>query len=214
VFSKQDAKDFAKMGRVRPELWRVVYSHLTDDQAAERVGQLVRSDPQAARVTLRYVHRTMEFARGYDTDRAYRIMVAAISRSRPEPVRAQDAERFERERELGWLPLDQAFAVLLAAVPELAELRARAEELAASPEAFGIAKDADSGVLTFPSGVKPTGDRLVGPDSRHPDPLIRSWLAASVLANYLIAVVNHSADRALFEWAQPTTRVTFSMRSA
>jgi hypothetical protein len=147
VFSKQDAKDFAKMGRLRPELWRVVYSHLTDEEAVERVRELVRSDPDAARVTLRYVRRTMEFSRGYDTDRAYRIIVAAMSGRSPEPV--QDAERFEHERELGWMPLEQAFETLLAGVPELAELRARAEELAASPESFGITKAADSGMLTF-----------------------------------------------------------------
>ncbi len=92
------------MGRVRPELMRVVYSRLTDEEATERIGELVRSDPRAAEATLRYVRRPRDYSRAYDTDRAYRILVGAMNGTAPEPARRDDLELFERERELGWLP--------------------------------------------------------------------------------------------------------------
>lgn len=93
------------MGRVRPELMRVVYSHLTDEEAVTRVGDVVRSDRPAAQTTLSYVRRAHDFSRSYDTDRALRILVAAMKGAAPEAARAADAELFERERELGWMPL-------------------------------------------------------------------------------------------------------------
>jgi hypothetical protein len=93
------------MGRVRAELMRVVYSHLSDDEAAVRMSRVVQANRRATAATLRYVHRVCDLARGYDTDRAYRILVGAMKGTAPEPVRPEDAELFERERELGWMPL-------------------------------------------------------------------------------------------------------------
>ncbi len=94
-------RDLEAMGRVRPELMRVVYSRLTDEEAAVRIGEIVRSDCRAAEATLRYVRRAHNFSRGYDTDRACRILVGAMNGTEPEPVGPEDAELFERERELG-----------------------------------------------------------------------------------------------------------------
>jgi len=98
---------------------RVVYSHLTDEEAAVRIGGIVRSDREAADATLRYVRRARDFSGGYDTDRACRILVGAMNGTTPEPVRLENAELFERERELGWMRLSQAFERLRSAVPEL-----------------------------------------------------------------------------------------------
>lgn len=199
------------MGRVRPELMRVVYSHLTDDEAAVRIGELVRRDGPAAEATLRYVRRARDFSRSYDTDRAYRILVGAMKGTDPEPVQAEDAELFDRERELGWMPLSQAFERLCSAVPQLEEIRTRAVELAASPGSFGIRRESERDGLVVPSGVLPTAHRLVGRDSDHLDPLIRSSIAASVVANYVRAALTHTTDRALWEYElKPAVRITGS----
>jgi len=82
--------------------------------------------------------------------------------------------------------------------------------MAASPESFGIGQDAEGNGLVIPSGVLPAAGRLVGPDSRHPDQLIRSFVAASVVANYVTAVLSHTTDRALWEYDQPRVRITGS----
>jgi hypothetical protein len=203
-------RDLEATGRVRPELLRVVYSHLTDDEAAVRIGEMVRSDRRAAEATLRYVSRARDSSGSYDTDRAFRVLVGAMNGTTPVPVRLEDAELFERERELGWMPLSQAFERLRSAVPELEEIRDRAEQLAASPESFGISQDADRAGLVIPSGVLPTSGGLVGRGSRHPDPLIRSPVAGSVVANYVAAVLTRTTDRALWEHKQPRVAITGS----
>jgi hypothetical protein len=204
-------RDLARMGPVRPELMRVVYSHLTDADAATQMGSVIRANPGSARATLRYVREAMQHSHGYDTDRAYRILEAAMKGTSPEPVRPEDAVLFQRERELGWLPLSEAFDRLCSAVPELAEIRTRAEELEASPDDFGIVRNVEENVIVAPSGVLPTAHGLVGPDSRHPDPLIRSSLAATVAARYVAAVLGHTTGRAAWEPQRTRLRITGSI---
>lgn len=208
LVSGRTKRDLVNMGRVRPELMRVVYSHLTDAEAAVRIGEIVRSNPRAATTTLRYAREAIQFSRGYDTDRAYRVLEAAMKGTLPAPVRVGDVQLFERERELGWLPLAEAFERLRVAVPELAQVAARAEELAASPDDFGIVHDAKDKVIVVPSGLLPTAYGLVGPESHHADPLIRSSLAATVAARYVAAVLGQSTHRAAWEPGQTRLRVT------
>ena len=56
----------------------------------------------------------------------------------------------------------------------------------------------------------PTTGGLVGRGSRHPDPLIRSSVAGSVVANCVTAVLSHTTDRALWEHKQPRVTITGS----
>ena len=142
------------------------YSSLTDEEAAAQIGEAVRSDRGAAEATLDYVRRIHRVSRGYETDRAYRILAAAIEGRPPEAVRPENAELFERERELGWMPLSRAFERLASAVPQLEAIRVRAEELAASAESFGIEQDAEGDGLVIPAGVLPKAAGLVGPGLR------------------------------------------------
>jgi hypothetical protein len=169
-----------KTGRVRVALARVVYSHLSDDEAAESIADLVQSEPDAAGATLKYLSIALERVRSYDVDRSYRILAAAVKGEPTKPIRAEDAELFERERQLGWTPLRQAFASLSQVVPELDAIRVYAEQAARSPAEFGIER-ADNDQVVIRSGVGPPdprhdADRMVGPESQHPDPLIRSLL--------------------------------------
>jgi hypothetical protein len=86
LVSNQAGRELKKMGQVRPGLMRLVYSHLSDEEAANRLRDVVRSDPPGARVTFAYVTRTRDGSCEYETDRAYRILRAAMSDAPPEPV--------------------------------------------------------------------------------------------------------------------------------
>lgn len=95
------------------------------------------------------------------------------------------------------MPQEQAFAKLVAAVPELDAVRARANQLAESPESFGISTQ--SGRVNVPRELLPSTDRLVGPSSTHPDPLVRSSVAASVVSNYVAALTTRTTHLALWD---------------
>jgi len=81
--------------------------------------------------------------------------VAAMQGTLPEPVRPEDVALFERERELGWMPLGEAFEQLRSAVPELDRVQSEAERLAADPESFGITTK-PMGVSSCPRVCCPT----------------------------------------------------------
>jgi hypothetical protein len=201
-----------KMGRVRVALWRVVYSHLSDDEAAESIAGLVKSESDAADATLKYLRVVLETDHSYDVDRGYRILTAARKGEPPEPIRAENVALFERERQLGWAPLSQAFASLREVVPELDAIRVYAEQAARSPIEFGIER-ADHDQVVIRSGVGPPNpshdaDRMVGPKSQHPDPLIRSPVALRFALTYPTAVLTDSTDRALWDSKRGPRRVT------
>jgi hypothetical protein len=164
------------MGRVRPDLMRVVYSHLADEEAANRIRPVVRSDARGARATLAYVTRTRDRSLGYETDRAYRVLSAAMTGAQPRPVSGDNAALFERERALGWTPLCEAFDQLAGTVPELSEL-ARTVESAPAPSEW----------------IRRV-EQLIGPASAQSDPLLRSSLALTVAARYL-GVLSRASDR-------------------
>ena len=193
-------------------LWRVVYSHLSDDEAAENLAGLVKSESDAAQATLKYLSVVRETNHSYDVDRAYRILTAAMKGEPTEPIRAENAALFERERQLGWTPLSQAFESLREVVPELDAIRVYAEQAARSPAEFGIER-ADNEQVVIRSGVGPPNpshdaDRMVGPKSQHPDPLIRSPVALRIAVTYTTAVLTNNTDRALWDPERGPHRVS------
>jgi hypothetical protein len=149
---------------------RVVYSRMDEQEAVDRMRDVVRSNPRGARATLRYVARIRNHYHGYETDRAYRVLDAAIRGIGPEAVRPDDAELFERERSLGWRPLEKAFGQLVAEVPELAH----------------VVEIVESDPPTHDWMMRV--DHLIGPASSQGDPLLRSPLASKVVATYLRAL--------------------------
>ncbi len=176
LVSNQFGRELKKMGRVRPELMRVVYSQLSEQEAAAGIREVVRSDPRGAKATLAYVTRIRDDACQYDTDRAYRVLRGALIDAPPEPARPDKAALFERQRELGWASLGEAFDQLADAVPELAHLAKTVES--EPPNSTWIRR----------------AQELVGPRSSQTDPLLRSSLASSVVARYL-DVLSKDADR-------------------
>jgi hypothetical protein len=187
-----------KMGRVRVALWRVVYSHLSDDEAAESIAGLVKSESDAADATLKYLRVVLETDHSYDVDRGYRILTAARKGEPPEPIRAENVALFERERQLGWAPLSQAFASLREVVPELDAIRVYAEQAARSPIEFGIER-ADNDQVVIRSGVGP------------PNPVHQAHripVALRVALTYSTAVLTHSTDRALWDPERGPRRIS------
>lgn len=185
--TKGDERELKQMGRVRYELMQVVYSHMTDEHAVAHLKEFVEADPGAAQATLSYVDRTRARSPAYDTDRAHRILLAAINGAPPAPVEPEGAELFERERELGWTPLETAFHQLAGEVPELGQIAALVESRPGSTASIRR-------VLKF-----------VGPRSAHDDPLLRSPLALTVASRYLDAVKrnDHAAlQRPVWEHGQ------------
>jgi hypothetical protein len=185
--------ELKKMGAVRGELLRAVRSPATDEEAAQQIGDLVRADRPGAKATLKYVVTTRKHSRTYETDRAYRVLVAAMGGVPPEPARSEDAELFERERELVLMPLTQAFARLVSEVPELDAVRERAEQLARSPEAFWLDPQPDGNRVVVSgrhhSEAMGNANQLVGPRSNQPAGLMRSSLTLQVVSAYVTAIL-------------------------
>jgi hypothetical protein len=124
-------RQLARMGEVRLELLRVVHSTVSDDEAADGLRPIVHANRDGAEATLRYVTQARDYDLEYVSDRAYRIMVAAIEGTPLRPVAAENALLFEAERRLGWLPLEEAFEQLVERVADLDALRSAAGALAA-----------------------------------------------------------------------------------
>ena len=187
LVSNQTGRDLKKMGRVRPQLMRVVYSNAADDEAANTIRPVVRSDPRGARATLAYVTQARDYSLGYETDRAYRVLRAAMTGAEPEPVSPDKAAQFEREKALGWSPLGDAFDRLADEVPEFREIAQLVQSKPATNEwAMRV-------------------EQLIGPRSSQHDALLRSSLASTVAFRYFHAVGDASDDadlrRPVWRWS-------------
>lgn len=188
-----DSRQIKKMAAVRDPLMRVVYSRMSDTEAAETMRHVVQAEPGAAKATMKYVRTIRDQAGGYETDRAYRIMTAARAGTTPAPIRKQDVELFERERALGWQPLEEAFDQLVALALELQNVRDRVLALSGSG-----ARDITGTSAYY--NLQDAASALVGPDCGHPDALVRSALADTVVARYLNAI---SGDPMLHDLRSP-----------
>jgi hypothetical protein len=184
------------------ELFDLARSDLSDREVAEALSSTVEANPKEALVALERLRTVCDNTDpAYDTDRAYRVLEALVGRTSPKPAPSEHAPLFERERELAQMPQEQAFAKLVAAVPELDAIRTRANQLADSPESFGIRTQ--STLVSVPRDLLPNTNRLVGPSSAHPDPLVRSRVAASVVSNYVAARTTGTTHLALWDANAP-----------
>jgi hypothetical protein len=115
-------------------------------------------------------------------------MLAAVRDTSPEPVSPADALLFDRERSLGMTPLEDAFESLLVAVPELKSLMDRVVKVAD----VGVQRERDE---VANSEIWSRVVRLVGPEAKHPDPLVRSQVAKQVVASYFKSLEGCSSAR-------------------
>lgn len=184
------------------ELFRLVRTDQSDFETAKALGAAAEENPEDALIALQWLTEVRNVVSpSYETDRARRVLTAAISRTPPEPASSKDAVLFEREQELARMPQEQAFAELVSAVPELDLFGSRAKQLADAPASFGISLEANG--VNVPPDLLPNTARLVGPGSNHPDPLVKSHVAASIVSNYVVAVITGTTHLALWDESAP-----------
>jgi hypothetical protein len=160
----------------------------SDERALAAITDEVRRHPDAAREAR---ERLAPHIFCYEADRAVRLIDAAVHGSPVQPIRPDHAELFEQEARLGRMPLRDAFAEVVSRETELEHIRQRLEEShaalmsssdertehASSHDAFVILRDAQREV-----------DRIIGPLSQHPDPLLRSYIPRNIAYCWLRSV--------------------------
>jgi hypothetical protein len=148
-------------------------SELTDEEAVDRL----RGERNEEDVVSESLERLRRQRDNYLGDRAFRLLEAAGRGSIVQPPPADLQKLFEEERELGRIPLRDAFDRLTRIVPGLDDLRRTVRD-----------PGANAGRVPFSFRAA----ELVGPESSSQDELARSRLALLVSLAYLTTV---SGDR-------------------
>lgn len=153
---------------------KAAHSELNDVEAGKSLREQIQLHPRGARSALSLLGLTRdEFA----SDRAYRLLEAAIKNVSVEPVRGEMTDLFSREEKLGRLPLRDAFASLEQLEPALKSY----EQVST-----GAAHDRQT--------ARHSIGALVGPTASNDDPLIRSQLALSVASQFLAIVLDGASN--------------------
>ncbi len=130
----------------------------------------------------------------YQGDRAYRLLEAAYNNEAVAAIAADVSDLFARERELGHMPLGNAFGCLTELEPRLnkVDLDTRGDPDVIAPE-----------TLTRQTASGESISMLVGPSSQHPDPLVRSGIALNIASQFLAIQAGESgfgkADMSYFD---------------
>ncbi len=179
--------------RMSPESWRLwqlamdgARSGETDAEAVARLSSslagVAKPDIDAALARLGREDRPISYLR----DRALRLLQAALNGDQVLPMPAEYAQQFTRERELGYLPMGQAYEELSRLVPGLTDLERRVKSWekpnsnSAPGQLFYIARQKD---------IRNETARLVGPAVGGSDPVLRSNTAANIAQRYLYSLL-------------------------
>ena len=150
---------------------QLAYGSLSDEEAREQLrGRIVGSE-QAVLDAIEWLRLRRD---EYVGDRAYRLLLAAATDTPVRPIDPAMADQFAAERELGSLPLAEAFERLAEIEPGLRDLA-----IDASPRDREFRKQRHE---------------LVGISARSGDPLLSSDLAASIVMLYVRARGGKDAD--------------------
>ncbi len=103
---------------------------LRDEEATTRLREVIETDRVSAELS---VERMAKRRDSYTSDRAYRLLVAAMSGSVVQPIQPDLRERFAMERALGLMPIGEAFALLAKAIPGLTDVASDVERNRATP---------------------------------------------------------------------------------
>jgi hypothetical protein len=179
-----------RMNGERWRLWQLAMegarSNETDMEAVARLSSLLAaaSKPDIDATLARLGREDTPIS--YLRDRALRLLQAASSGDQVLPMPAEYAQQFTRERELGHLPMGQAYEELSRLVPGLTDLERRVKswekpDLNSAPgQLFRIARQKD---------IRNEAARLLGPATGGSDPVLRSNTAASIAQRYLYALL-------------------------
>jgi hypothetical protein len=177
----KNRRKLKKMMPVYGVVMRATYSDESDDEAVETVRPAVEANRKAAKAMLDHVADILLSQRGYVEDRTYRLLTAALEGTSPADISGEQREPFMRERDLGRMPLTDAFGLLAELAPGL-----RAVERTVKDGAHAGAGDVSTRAMP-PMPIQEI-DSLVGPTARSPDPLARSEVAVSIVVAYLRAI--------------------------
>jgi hypothetical protein len=151
-------------------------SDLSDEQAK---GELEKEVPRSSRATGEALKRLSGYRDRFEFDRAYRLLDALLHQEQVQPIDDSCAGLFQREAELGRMPLGEAFSRLTTFVPGLADLQRTA--LVTRERPSQVSKQQTVAHLDNIRQVR----RIVGPKTKHADPLIRSYISRNIALVYL-----------------------------
>jgi hypothetical protein len=159
-----DPAQFAAQSAVYRAAIRAAESPLGDEEAKVELRGAIGAHPAGVEPTVRHLRRD-----SYVNDRAFRLLSAAAEGAPVAPMPSESAELFERERELGQMPMRGAFALLKRLEPTLDELE----------------RDVEAGRLPVRESGFSTSGVPLGRTVAHEDPLLRSGLALNIAVCYL-----------------------------
>jgi hypothetical protein len=181
---------------------RAAESDEPDESAVLRLSSVVASAGRDARVALKYF---ADYRGEFETDRAYRLLEAAVKGEAVLPIREDCRELFGEEERLGRMPLADAFAVLAECTPGLRELAA-----SASASADGEARAVEA---KRESEERRGASSMLLYEADDGDALLDSVIARSIVAQYLqILEGSDDSDPSCAYFALPRKRVVLVTR--
>jgi hypothetical protein len=169
--------------RLKRLVYRQAMVEESDEQALTAIVGEVRRHPKAAREARELLASSISC---YDADRAVRLIDAAIDGLPIKPVRPEYAELFEQEARLGRMPLREAFAEVASRVPRIERIGKRFEESnATAVELVDERSERSPSDVTLLRDAQHEVDQIIGPQSQHPDPLLRSYLSRNIAYSWL-----------------------------
>jgi hypothetical protein len=159
----------------------------SDELLVATIAAEVRRDPGAAGEARDRLAATPPC---YEGDRAIRLIDAAISNLPVRPVAPACAELFDQEAKLGWTPLREAFAELVAREPTLGSIAGRLQEQHSQViDSNADRLEVEHSVRALLRSAEREVAHTVGPQSQQADPLLRSYLPRNIAYTWLRALV-------------------------
>jgi hypothetical protein len=155
-----------------------------DDRALASLRYEIQRQPGSAAQKAR--ERVARQVWCYETDRASRLIDAAIDGTALRAVDAKWVDLFAQEARLGRMPLCDAFPEIISSVPEIGRVTTRFEK-----SLFDIrtsTKEDDEGFLSRQKLLMKAQRevaQIIGPKSRHLDPLLRSYIPRNIVYRWL-----------------------------
>jgi hypothetical protein len=164
----------------------------SDERALAAIAGEIQRHPKAAREARERLAPSISC---YDADRAVRLIDAAMDGVSVRSIRSEYVDLFTQEARLGRMPLREAFAEMESREPELKRIRQQFEKGRTTVKASVDERTADStsyaAHVMLREAQREVG-QIIGPQSDHFDPLLRSYLLRNIAYSWLRMI---SGDR-------------------
>ena len=198
-------KQFERSNVILRAALRCARSEASDQDAVKVLNESIGDDVGLARVALGRLGNRTDF----ETDRARRVLRAAIKGTAVEAPNPNMVGLFMREEQLGRLPINEALTILIELEPEIEKIYSA--ELAGKSTPSSSYRSPKVGRNVVPPETLLSA--VVGPNSQHSDELMRSTIALSVAAHCLSLQTGLlNGDTASSYFSAPLARVVKSGR--